>query len=182
MLNHEIDLKSGCVYLCRVVDGYDPWKAIGDAFSKYDILKLKVDFYNTFKAALLNLVGERVSKEWISKISFTYQYFNDIIEALYFVGVDKGVVTIPKNAARPIFPRKWVAKYGTPQSMVSNLWNMFQPYEMRDYLWDIFQNSLIVTGPRVSKRKRKEMICLYENLTDLATAAFIIGQKVKKGR
>lgn len=173
MRNHEIDLKSGCVYLCRVVDGYDGWKAVAECFSEYGLFQLKLDFYNAFKDAVTNLKEERMS-ECIANISFTYEHFNDIIDGLFYAAVAKGVVVIPESIPPPLFPHKWEAKYGTAEEMVMSLNGMYQAWEMRDFLWDIFQNSLILTGSRGAKKDRKKLIRLYEYLTDLATAAYVI--------
>lgn len=72
MLNHEISLRKGCVYHCRIVDGYDVWK---EHISTYDMLNYSFTYehVNDLITGLFFLAkdkGIRVSKQ---PFSTTYQ-------------------------------------------------------------------------------------------------------------
>lgn len=172
MLNYEINLKGGCVYSCRVIEDYDVWKAIGATFDSYDIMDMKVDFYNMFKLSVL-VLKEYYHETYIESITFCFEHVNDLIDSLYYVAKDKGAIT-EKPAPAGLFPRKWVHKRRSADNVLYWLCKSYEPYEMRDNLWDMFLSGFVTKAPRLSKKGRKRMISLFENITDLMTAAYVL--------
>ncbi|MDF2188302.1 hypothetical protein [Paraflavitalea sp. CAU 1676] len=178
MYNHEINLRAGCIYQCRIVDQYDPWKAIGAVFSRYDVNQMKVDFYKMFKVAALNL-RRYITENDVLDLSYTYEHLNDLIEGFFFAAKEKGVIT-EIAIESPLFPRQWVDRRQSAQESVFCLCSAYEPYEIREDLWDMFQWGLSEESARQTKKGRRRMIALFENITDLVSAAYYMYYHEKK--
>ncbi|WP_276482666.1 hypothetical protein [Paraflavitalea pollutisoli] len=172
MHNYKINLQIGCVYQCRIIYPYDGWQSLQAIFSRYNVVDLKIDLYNLFKTAAMNL--ERFYSETdILDLTYSYEHIDVLIEDLFLAAKEKGVITeIPGTPL--LLPRH---KKNNEPSMIDSVFTtcrMYHPHEIRDAIWDMFQWGISAKSARQTKKGRRQMITLYETITDLISAAYFL--------
>lgn len=171
MPTHEISLQSGFIYHCRIVENYDPRKAISRALTAYDVEVMQLDAYRMFAAAMKHLPST-VHAHSIARVTATYECMNIVIAALYFMAKDKGVpVKAPPPEAN--YHTTWPYK-SSPEHMLAYFCRLGQPHQAREDLYILYQEVAGSMWRYLSKAKRKRLTKLFEYRTDLATAAYTI--------
>lgn len=171
MPTREINLHAGCIYHCRIVEGYDAWMAIGRAFKTYDVADMQGDAYHVFTKAMAH-PRPTLPQATIARVTATYECMNVLIEALYFMAKDHGVA-IKDPPPEANYPTNWAYKT-SPEAMVAYFCRLGQPHQAREDLFILYQEAAVSMWRYLSKAKRKRLIKLFENLTDLATAAYAL--------
>lgn len=172
MLTHLLKHTTGCLYHYRVVENYDAWKAIGHAFSKYDVARMSTDFYMMYETAtdhLQTYLPECV----IARLTRTYEQLFITIEALHFMARDKGIDVSEPPPEAGFYPA-WAHERVTPADIIQYCCTQSEPHVTRNDLWMLFEGAFGCEWSTLSKQRRKRMMTLYERLTELATAAYMI--------
>ncbi|WP_276482328.1 hypothetical protein [Paraflavitalea pollutisoli] len=174
MPTHEIKCTTGCVYLCRVVEAYEPWQAIGQAFSRYDVDQLATFLFRIYYTGTDTLKAY-TREDTIEDLTGTFERLLLTIEALYFMARDKGIdVNVPPPEAG--FRQEWIHEKVKPMLVVNYFCDCNEPHEARNNLWMLFEGTFGAEWSGLSKRERRKLTTQFENLTDLTTAAYAIAR------
>lgn len=173
MITPEIDFTIGCIPCCRVIDNYDAWRVLGEVFSHYPLGRLKTGFWDMFKAALLDRDTFSSTNE-INTLTFLYEHLHDLTISVYLIAKDKGL-SIPHDQASLTFNEGF-----NPWDSVTGICSAYKLSEIKEELWRMFQSAISEKGPNLTKDDRRNMISVFESLTDIAMAAYVIVSKLNQ--